>query len=78
MDPLALIPLTAVFVVCLFLGRNELVRRRLKCPRTGTEANVDVVQRFRKSDKPVKVASCDLLSDSKKVDCGQGCLDRVD
>ena len=35
MDPLVLIPLTVLFVVCFFLGRNELVKRRLKCPRTG-------------------------------------------
>ncbi len=73
MDPLVIVPIAVVFGVCMILGRNELVKRRLVCPGTGTVAEVDVVQRYRKR-RPVRVKSCDHLSDPKVVDCGQECL----
>lgn len=70
---LVLAALTALFSSLIVLGRNELVKRRLTCPRDGTEAKVDVVQRYH-ADDPVRVRSCDHLRDPKNVDCDQGCL----
>ena len=74
MDPIVLIPLTAIFVVGLFLGRNELRKRKLSCPRKREMADVDVIQRYDRPDKPVRVKSCDLLDDPNTVDCEEECL----
>ena len=70
---LLLAGLAVFFTTVLALGRNELVKRRLVCPRTGEEAKVDVVRRYEASD-PVRVHTCDLLPNPKKVDCDQRCL----
>ena len=74
MDPIVLLPIILIFSVAIFLGRNELVKRKLICPRKGIIADVGVVQRFQKPDKPVRVKHCNLLNDPKRVDCGQECL----
>lgn len=67
--------LTVLFTSLMLLGRNQLVRRRLRCPRDGDEAQVDVVERYTGSD-PVRVRSCDHLANPKRVDCDQGCLEQ--
>ncbi len=64
------------FAAMYFIGRNELRKRRLACPRSGASAKVDVVQRYEKPDVPVRVKSCDLLPDPNKVDCEQECLEQ--
>jgi len=78
MEPLeALLVVLAVavaFALLYLVGRHEVVRRKLTCPRTGVTANVDVVQRYHEPTQPVRVRSCDLLPDPKKVDCSQDCL----
>lgn len=67
--------LTLYFSVMYALGRNEVEKRELTCPHTGTTAHVDVVQRYRQRWRPVRVKSCDLLGDSERIDCEQGCLE---
>lgn len=74
MTPLVLIPLTLIFVAAFIIGRNELIKRRLTCPRTGTTASVDVLQRYDKPDKPVNVSFCSLLPGRNSPDCDKGCL----
>ena len=72
-----LLVLLAATVLCLaatFLGRNEVVRRKLRCPRTNTIANVDVVRGYCKPTESVRVKSCTLLPNPAKVDCDQRCL----
>jgi hypothetical protein len=65
----------AVFFAAVYpLGRNEVVRRRLRCPRSGVEADVEVVRRYGRPQKPVRVRSCSELADPHHVDCGQACL----
>ena len=74
MDPIILVPITLIFVACMILGRNELVRRRLACPGHGRIADVSVVQRAGRPDKPVDVTLCSLLPGAKKIDCDRACL----
>ena len=70
-----LIPLALVFGVGWFLGRRERVHRRVRCPESGADADIDVVQPYGRSDRPEKVDACSALADPKKVDCDQACLD---
>ena len=74
MDPIVLIPITLIFALAIYFGRNELVQRVLTCPVTGSAADVAVEQRVGRPDKPVQVKSCSLLPGSKRIECGQGCL----
>ena len=74
MDPIVLIPITLIFAVAIFLGRNELVKRKLDCPHKGEVADVGVVQRFQRENRPVRVKHCSLLPEQKRVDCDQACL----
>ena len=64
----------ALFVVIFFVARNEIVKRRLTCPRTGEGADVLVKQRFEGDGKPVRVKACSLLDDPTEVDCEQDCI----
>ena len=69
-----LIPISLIVIGALILTRNELTKRRLACPHKGMSAEVEVQRRhFLPTDK-VRVKSCDLLPDPKKVDCDQACV----
>lgn len=73
-DPIVLIPISLIFIGCVLAARHVLVRRRLLCPRTGTMADVSVLQRTHHPDTLVRVKRCSLLPNPKRVDCGQACL----
>jgi len=73
MEAWVLIPITAVFLGLLLLLRNETVWRRLFCPVYKIPADIEVVQRYQNSSKPVRVKSCSLLN-SKRVTCSQACI----
>lgn len=70
----ALIPITAVFVVGMIVGRNELVKRRLACPHKGQRADVKLLRRYMNPAKLVGIKRCDLLEDPTRIDCDQECL----
>ena len=70
----ALLAVTVAYALARWFGRNETVRGRLTCPRTGAVADVAVVQRYAQPDEPVRVAACSLLPRPDHVDCGQDCL----
>jgi hypothetical protein len=74
MDPIVLIPISILFLGCMILGRNEIVRRTLTCPRTGGAADVEIVRRSLRPAKLVGIRSCTLLADPRRIDCGQACL----
>ena len=74
MEPWVLPAVTAVFLALFLLMRNERVRRLLACPVKNETAEVEVVQRYQKPDKLVRVKACSLLADPHKVDCGQVCI----
>ena len=74
MHPAVLIPISIVFIVAMILGRNELVKRRLACPRTGSAAEVELLRRSLRPSKLVRIESCSLLADPRRIDCGQECL----
>ena len=74
MELWVLLPMTAVFVVLFYLVRNELVRRVLRCPVKNADAEVEIVQRAHDPTKPIRVKTCSLLTDPKRVDCGQDCI----
>ena len=65
---------TMAFLALFFALRNERVRRLLACPIRHASADVELVQRYLRPDKPVRVKSCSLLPARKKVDCSQACL----
>ena len=67
----------AYFGVMTVLGRNELVKHDLTCPRTGTVAKTSVVQRYHRPDKPQRIKTCSVLPNPRKVDCEQGCLNQM-
>ena len=66
--------LSIFFALVYWLGRNELVKRHVACPRDRTSAEIDVVQRYARADKPVRITRCSRLPNPDKVDCGQECL----
>ena len=74
MDFWVLPALTATFLALFFAIRNERVRRLLVCPLKNETAEVELVQRYRKPDRVVRVKTCSLLSDPKRVGCGQVCI----
>ncbi len=72
---LVLLGITAVFGTMVWFGRNERVRQRRTCPRSGASAEVEVIQRYQNVEKPVRVERCDQLPDPARVDCDQKCLE---
>ena len=76
LDPIVLIPIAVVFTVAMIVGRNEIVKRKLRCPRTDTIADVEVKRRSLRPSKQVGVESCSLLPDPTHVDCAQECLEQ--
>jgi hypothetical protein len=74
MEPWVLPAVTVAFLALYFVMRNERVRRVLTCPVKHEVAEVELVQRYQKPEKPVRVTRCSLLADPSKVDCGQDCI----
>jgi len=74
MEPWVLPAVTAAFLALYFVMRNERVRRLLSCPHRHETAEVELVQRYQKPEKPVRVTRCSLLADPTHVDCGQDCI----
>ena len=70
----ALLAIFGAYALTRYFGRNETVHGRLTCPRTGSVADVEVVQRYAQPDEPVRVKACSLLPRPTHVDCGQDCL----
>jgi len=56
--------------------RNEIVWRNVTCPRTGVAAEVEVVRRSDGRQQPVRVRSCSLFDEPRRLTCEQGCLSR--
>ena len=63
-----------LFCAVYFTARNETVKRSLTCPRSGAVAEVEILQRYEGREKPLKVKSCSLFEDPKRIDCDQDCL----
>jgi hypothetical protein len=72
--PLLIAGVLVLFAAVFFVARNEVVKRRLKCPRTGEDADVWVKRRVEGARKPLRIKSCSLLDDPTHVDCGQDCI----
>ena len=64
----------AVFGAIFFVARNETIKRRLLCPRTGAMAEIEVLRRYEEPKRPIRVRSCTLFPDPRKVTCEQDCL----
>jgi len=71
---LLIVAVLVVFLALYLVVRNEIVRRRLICPRTGATADVELVRRSEGVNKPVRIRSCSLFADPKRVECDQDCL----
>ena len=65
------------FALMAILGRNEVVKYDVTCPRTGTVAKTSIVQRYHRPDRAQRVKTCSVLPNPKKVDCEQGCLNQM-
>jgi len=70
---LLIVGIVALGSIVFFVARNEIVKKRLACPRTGEEAEVEVKRRF-EGRKDLRVKSCSLLDDPTEVDCEQACI----
>jgi hypothetical protein len=64
-----------LFGVVYLIARNEVVRRKLVCPRTGRVADVEFVRRFEDPEHGVRVKACSLFADPRHVTCSGECLD---
>ena len=73
-----LISLAAIVVLALvvyFAVRHTVVKRHLLCPREQKCVDVEQVRRgFHGEGKAVRVKSCTVFDDPKKVECDQECL----
>lgn len=65
-----------LFAVVYLAARNEVVRKRFVCPRSGAVADVDVVRRSETPEREVRVRSCSLFADPRCVTCSGECLRR--
>jgi hypothetical protein len=65
-----------LFAIVYLAARNEVVRKKLVCPRSGAVADVDVVRRFEKPEREVRVKSCSRFADPRRVECAGECLER--
>ena len=74
MEPWVLPVVAVAFAALYFLGRNETVRRVLTCPLRKISAEIQIVQRYQRPDKPVRVKTCSLFADPRRVDCSQACI----
>jgi hypothetical protein len=63
-----------LFGIVYLAARNEVVRRKLVCPRTGGVADVEVVRRFEKPERAVRVRSCSRFADPRRVECAGECV----
>jgi len=63
-----------LFALVYFVVRNEIVRRRLVCPRTGGVAEVEIVRRYEYPGREIRVRSCSLFADPRRVECEGDCL----
>lgn len=66
--------LTVFFGAVYAFGRNQIVRRRVVCPHKKTPAEIDLVQRYQREDRPLRVRACALLPNPRRVDCDQACI----
>jgi len=69
-----IVAVLAVFGAIFFVARNETVKRKLLCPRTGALAEVEILRRYEEPNRPVKVRSCTLFANPREVTCAQDCL----
>jgi len=74
MDPIVLVPITIIFVAAMIVGRNELVRRKFRCPHKGGLADLEIQRRSLRPTTILGVKSCSLLPGVKHVDCDRACL----
>ena len=65
---------SVVFLALYLVVRNEIVRRRLVCPKTGATADVELVRRSEGRHKSVRIRSCSLFADPRRVECEQECM----
>lgn len=65
-----------LFAAVYLAARNEVVRKKLVCPRSGAVADVDVVRRSEKPEREIRVRSCSLFADPRRVECSGDCLKR--
>jgi len=63
-----------LFAIIYLVARNEIVRRRIVCPRLGSVAEVEVVRRFETPAHEIRVRSCSLFADPHHVECEGDCL----
>jgi hypothetical protein len=69
-----IVAVLAVFGAIFFVARNETIKRKLLCPRTGALAEVEILRRYEEPNRAIKVRSCTLFPEPRKVTCEQDCL----
>jgi len=65
-----------LFALLYITLRHEIVRRKVTCPRTGAAAEVEVVRRSDGRQRRVRIRSCNLFDEPRRLTCEQDCLSR--
>jgi hypothetical protein len=73
---LLVVGVLVLFGLLYVILRNEIVWRKVTCPRTGVAAEVEVVRRSDGRQQPVRVRSCSLFDEPRRLTCEQDCLSR--
>ncbi|MHC4974177.1 MAG: hypothetical protein ACYTG3_17800 [Planctomycetota bacterium] len=63
-----------LFGLLYFIVRNEIVLRKVTCPRNGAVAEVEIVRRSDGRQQPLRVRSCSLFEEPRRLTCSQDCL----
>ncbi len=72
---LAVACVIALFAILSYFVLQALVRRKLVCPRSKQEVEIDVLCRgFRGEGNALEVKSCTAFEDPKQVTCQQECI----
>jgi hypothetical protein len=73
---LLVVAVLVLFGLLYFILRNEIVRRKVTCPRGGAAAEVEVVRRADGRQQTLRIRSCSLFDEPRHLTCEQDCLSR--
>lgn len=73
---LLVVGVLVLFGLLYVILRNEIVWRKVTCPRSGASAEVEVVRRSDGLQRPLRIRSCSLFDEPRRLTCEQDCLSR--
>jgi hypothetical protein len=73
---LLVVGVLVLFGLLYLVLRHEIVWRKVTCPRRGVDAEVEVVRRADGRQQPLRIRSCSLFDEPRRLTCEQDCLSR--